>query len=242
MCTAFRRDGKRVRGRQRQGVGGAGGRAEQDMSTCARALAHTHALTHPLRAAAPPGCEPGGDPAGLRWARGRGRVPAFHAPSGGAGSPAAPEAPGRLVTGRHAGRGFWCPTVTARATPSSGGSGEMAAAMVGANGGFWTPRAGGGAEFSASGPQEPRVPVSRRRPRASAWLQRVPLQPTSWAPLRGGGGRHRHTPSFLLRQTHLGVSPGPWGRGFGHTRSHEERPAHAGAATAGDSQQTGRRF
>lgn len=30
-----------------------------------------------------------------------------------------------------------------------------------------------------------------------------------------GGGRHHHTPSFLLRQTHLGVSPGPWGWGFG---------------------------
>lgn len=135
--TGQHRDGKRVRGRQRQGVGGAGGRAEQDVSTCTRARTHTHTHTPPES-----GCEPGGDPAGLRWARGRGRVPAFHAPSGGAGSPEAPEAPGRLVMGRRTGRGFWCPTVTARATPSRGGSGEMAAAMVGANGGLLDAQSG----------------------------------------------------------------------------------------------------
>lgn len=197
VCTAFRRDrtapGREARARPPE-AGRGGSRRE---GRAGRVNVHTRARTH-TRTHTPPesGCEPGGDPAGLRWARGRGRVPAFHAPSGGAGSPAAPEAPGRLVTGRRAGRGFWCPTVTARATPSSGGSGEMAAAMVGANGGFWTPRAGGGAEFSASGSQEPRVPVSRRRPRASAWLQCVPLQPTSWAPLRGeaaGTATPRHS-------------------------------------------------
>lgn len=144
--------------------------------------------------------------------------------------------------GRRSGRDFRSLTVTAQAALSSGSSSKVGVAMVGQMGGFCMPRAGSVTEFSVSGSQDRgslyQASVAVPLPGTDVFS----LQLTSWAPVHGEGGQHRHTLSFLLRRTHLSISPGPLGWGFGYTCSHEEHPANAGTVTARDSQPTGDRF